>query len=366
MDCGINIKAAIVGGGFIGKQHIESIRRIPYARPIAVCESNIKAAQEIANIFGIEFYYDSVEKMLKQHPDLDVVHNCSPSHLHYPINKQILQANINVFSEKPFTLHSYESEELAELAKKSGLIGGVSFNYRHNAMVAEMRERVKNKSIGNVWFVATEYLQDWLLFNTDYNWRVEETYGGNTRAISDIGSHCFDTIQYIIGRKIVSVLARRSKLHTERLCNGKAIAVDNEDAAIIHARFECGTESIIRVSQLVSGRKNDFRILIEGTEQSLEWYQEKPDRLKIGNRDKGNIEIFADAKYLTGKAKEKIALPNGHAVGWADAFTNSVRSFYDAIRGKESDYSTFEDAHHIMKITDACVESDKLNAWVDI
>ena len=360
------LRAGIVGGGFIGKQHIEAVRRVPYTKVVAICERTKELAQEIANSAGIEFFYDSVEEMISAHPDLDVVHNCAPSNLHYDVSKKVLEAGINVFCEKPFTLFTHESAELVELAKRLNLVGGVSFNYRHNAMVEEMKERVTNGSIGKTWYIAAEYLQDWLLFNTDYNWRVASEYGGNTRAISDIGSHCFDTIQYLMGEKIVSVLARRSTLHPERINNGKPAVVENEDAAIIQARFQSGVEALIRVSQVTSGRKNDFRILVEGTKQSLEWHQEKPDRLKIGNRDEGNIEIFADAKYLTGNAKSKIALPNGHAVGWADAFANSISAFYAALRHETSSYTTFEDARHIMKITDACVKSDQQNAWVDI
>jgi predicted dehydrogenase len=318
---------------------------------------------------GVDFFYDTVEEMLKAHPDLDVVHNCTPSHLHYDVNKRVIEAGINVFCEKPFTLHSHESEELVSLAKSRNLLGGVSFNYRHNAMVEEMKERVVNGSIGKPWFITAEYLQDWLLFNTDYNWRVDSTYGGNTRAISDIGSHCFDTIQYLLGEKIVSVLARRLTLHPERLVSGKTLAkVENEDAAIIQVKFESGLDALVRVSQVTSGRKNDFRILVEGTKQSLEWHQEQPDRLKIGNRDEGNIEVYADSKYLTGNAKNKIGLPNGHAVGWADAFANSIACFYAALRENHEhlSYTTFETAHHISKITDACVKSDELNTWVDV
>jgi predicted dehydrogenase len=286
--------------------------------------------------------------------------------MHFEISKKAIEAGVNVFCEKPFTLHSHESLELTALAKSKNLTGGVSFNYRHNAMVEEMKQRIANQSIGKMWFVAAEYLQDWLLFNTDYNWRVDSKYGGNTRAISDIGSHCFDTIQYIMNEKITAVMCKRKTLHPERLDGKSPAKVENEDAAIIHARFESGVEALVRVSQVTAGKKNAFSIIAEGTKHALEWHQEQPDRLKVGNRDEGNTEIYADAKYLTGKAKTKIVIPNGHAVGWADAFTNSIAEYYKAVRGEESDFTTFEEAHHIMKITDACVESDKLNTWVEV
>jgi predicted dehydrogenase len=361
-------QAGLVGGGFIGKQHIEAIRRVPNARVLAICERTKELAKDIADQMGIEYYYDDIEDMLKAHPELDIIHNCAPSSLHYSVCKKVLMAGKNVFCEKPFTLHSHESEELCKLAKDAGLMGAVVFNYRHNAMVEEMKERVANGSIGKTWYVAAEYLQDWLLFDTDYNWRVDSQFGGNTRAIADIGSHCFDTMQYLLGDKIVSVLAKRYILHEERIADGSAVKAVNEDAAVIHLKFQSGTEALVRVSQVTSGRKNDLRVLVEGTKQSLEWHQEQPDRLKIGNRDEGNIELFADAKYLRGNAKTKINLPNGHAVGWADAFTNNIKSFYTVLQNgaaENANYTTFKEAHHIMRVIEACIKSDELNAWVD-
>ena len=367
------IRVGIIGTGFIGKQHIEAARRIPNVEVVAVCEHTEELAKAVANAFGIDHYFGDVDKMLSAGLDLDVVHNCTPSSMHYELNKKILHAGVNLYCEKPLTLTASESEELVELVKAKGLKGAVNFNYRHNATVEEMKQRIKNKSIGDVWFISAEYLQDWLLRETDFDWRVDAKYGGSSRAISDIGSHCFDTIQYIMDEKISAVRAKRYVAHPTRtvIKDGKEvkIEVENEDAALINVKFESGTEAVVRVSQVTAGKKNDFKILVEGTEQSLEWHQEKPDRLHIGNRDVGNVEIFADAKYLTDRAKEKINLPNGHAVGWADAFTNAIKSFYEHLKAPtpaHHEYVDLEAAHHIMKLIDACVTSDDSGQWIDV
>jgi len=361
-------QVGIVGAGFIGRQHIEAVRRIPNIEVVAISEYNKEAARKIADEFGIEHAYDDVDEMIAD-LQLDVIHNCTPSNMHYEVNKKVLNAGIHLYCEKPLTLTSAESEELVELVKEKGLKAAVNFNYRHNAMVEEMKERIQHKTIGDVWYLAVEYLQDWLLKETDFDWRVETEYGGYTRAIADIGSHCFDTIQYMLDEKIAAVRAKRYILHSMRKNNeGVDVTVENEDSALVQVRFASGVEGIVRVSQVSAGKKNDFNLIVEGTQQALEWHQEKPDRLWIGNRDVGNTEIFADAKYLSGRAKEKINLPNGHAVGWADAFTNGIHSFYQSIVNSDAhvDYTDFEQAHHIMKIIDACVESDETGNWVEV
>ena len=362
------LKIGIIGAGFIGRQHIEAIRRIPGTEVVAICEHEATLAKNVADAFGIAQSFDDVGQMLET-VQLDVVHNCTPSSLHYEINKAVLNAGIHLFCEKPLTLTSAESEELVALAQTKGLKAAVNFNYRHNAMVEEMKERIQNLEIGQVWHLSAEYLQDWLLFSSDFDWRVEKASGGDTRAIADIGSHCFDTIQYLLGEPIVAVRAKRYLLHPTRQNHaGVDVQVENEDAALIQIRMASGTEGVVRVSQVSAGKKNDFNLIVEGTTQALEWHQEKPDRLWIGNRDSGNTEIFADAKYLTGRAKEKINLPNGHAVGWADAFTNGIKSFYQGVTQAEAvaDYTDFKQAHHIMKVIDACVKSDQTGQWEDV
>ena len=362
------LQVGIIGAGFIGRQHIEAIRRIPSTEVIAICEHDANIARSIADEFGISHSFGNVDNMITE-VKLDVVHNCTPSNIHYELNKKILNAGINLYCEKPLTLTSSESKELVTLVSETGVKAAVNFNYRHNAMVEEIKMRITNKEIGDVWYLSAEYLQDWLLKETDFDWRVETKFGGSTRAISDIGSHCFDTLQYILGEKITAVRAKRYILHPSRKNSEDVDAtVENEDAALIQIRFQSGTEGVIRVSQVSAGKKNDFNLIVEGTKQALEWHQEKPDRLWIGKQDEGNTEIFADAKYLTGRAKEKINLPNGHAVGWADAFTNGIKSFYQSIVNPDAyiDYTDFEHAHHIMKIIDACVESDRTENWVDV
>ena len=362
------LQVGIIGAGFIGRQHIEAVRRIPNTEVVAICEQDADIARMIADEFGVSHSFSNVDDMITK-VKLDVVHNCTPSNMHYELNTKILNAGIHLFCEKPLTLTSDESEELVTLVHEKGLKAAVNFNYRHNAMVEEIKERITRKTIGDVWYLSAEYLQDWLLYVSDFDWRVETEYGGNTRAIADIGSHCFDTLQYILGEKITAVRAKRYILHpTRKRRNGAFATVENEDAALIQIKFHSGIEGVIRVSQVSAGKKNDFNFIVEGRDQALEWHQEKPDRLWTGNRDEGNVEIFADAKYLTHRAKEKINLPNGHAVGWADAFTNGINSFYKAIVNPDAhiDYTDFDQAHYIMKIIDACVKSDQTGDWVEV
>lgn len=377
------IRVAIIGTGFIGKQHIEAVRRIPGTEIVAIVDTNAQMAKEVSEEFYIEKFYTDYKEMLKDEK-IDIVHNCTPSAMHYEINKDIILSKKHVYCEKPLTLTAKESEELVALAKEYNVCAAANFNYRHNAMVREMYERVQNNQIGRVLSVHGEYLQDWLLFDTDYDWRMNPKLGGESRAIADIGSHCFDTIQYVLDKKIVSVYANLTTVHPVRKRmknNGVFVAgkgevldvhkINSEDEAYIIAKFEDGTKGMFHVSQVCGGKKNHFELTVSGEIASLEWNQERCDKLWIGKRECGNEELFVGPQYLQGEAVGYASLPNGHSVGWADAFKNAINSCYTSIKNNTYDnekqpYATFDEAWYVMKIVEACLESDKEDKWISI
>lgn len=374
------IKAGIVGLGFIGKQHIEAVRRIPGVEIIAGADPNPEM-EGWCRENGIAGYYRDYKEML-QKENLDAVHDCTPNHMHYEVNLEILRAGCHVYSEKPLTLEPESSYRLCMLAREKNRRAGVNFNYRNNVMVQEMRGRILSGRLGEFSHIQLEYLQDWLLHDTDFDWRVRKSAGGASRAVADIGSHCFDTLQYILGEKITAVYARFHRQYPFRKCCGKTITfsesspdgayesvpVENEDGAAVLFRLEGGMTGSLVVSQVCAGKKNGLKVLIGGTGESMEWNQENPDKLWIGHRSVGNEVIFAGQQYMTEYAKPFATLPNGHPVGWSDALANGMREFYSSIGAEEREcrYATFEDGYYMNKIIDACIESNRQNCWVEI
>lgn len=378
------LHVGVIGTGFIGKQHIEAIRRIPGTEVAAIADSSSSMGQSAGEQLCIEKVYQDYHDLLND-STIDIVHNCTPSSLHFEINREIIKSGKHVYCEKPLTIRSQESQVLAELADQMDVATGVNFNYRHNAMVQEMRQRVKNGSIGKPLMVHGQYLQDWLLYETDYDWRMDPKIGGSSRAVADIGSHCFDTAQFVLDRKITSVYAHLITVYpTRKRCEkagdtfsskvGRVIeelSIHSEDAAFIMVKFEDGTSGLFHLSQVCAGKKNGLELNVSASEASLEWKQETADRLWIGHRDTPNESIYADAKFLTDDARSYATLPAGHAVAWHDALRNAINSFYKSIRNStyrepSQNYATFRDGIQIMKLVEACLLSNELDQWVQI
>lgn len=371
---------AVAGGGFIGLQHMEAIRRIPGLNIRALVEPNRDIARQVASSMGIPECYGSIQELL-QSSTVDAVHNCTPNHMHYSICKELILRGIHVFCEKPLTLTVQEAEELTVLAEKYRVGAGVDFVYRQNAMVREMHEQIKQDRTGRILTIDAEYLQDWMMYETDYDWRLDPAMGGKSRAVADIGSHCFDAVQFLCGEKITEVLAhclivypvRKKVKKSSTFCEGtektgEEIRVENEDAAYILYRTESGIEGMIHVSQVQAGRKNAFSITVGGTRLSLNWNQEYPDKLWIGNREKGNTLIYASPQFLTGEARTFTQLPSGHPIGWADSLKKGIELFYQSIEDgtfweTKQKYPTFRDAAYVIKIVEACMKSNISGRW---
>lgn len=378
------LKIGIVGAGFAGQQHIEAIRRIPGTEVVALAERDPAAADALCERMNISGCFFDYRTMLES-ADLDVVHNCTPNAEHFAINRDVILSGRHIFSEKPLAINSAQSAELTTLCARHHVANAVNFNYRQNAMVQVMRQRLQSGEPGRVLMVHGHYLQDWLLYETDFNWRMDPEIGGPSRAVGDIGSHWFDLVQFITGQRISEVYARLITVHPVRkrpdgrsetfgqLAGGLTVdvSVSTEDAGILMLRLLDGTMCSLTVSQVCAGHKNDLQICVSASQYAMEWAQENPDKLNIGHRGKANELLYSSPEALTGTARRYAPLPGGHPVAWADSVRNGMSEFFTSIREgtfdrPEQTYATFQDAHEVMRAVDACLVSNRENRWVSV
>ncbi|KHJ70101.1 dehydrogenase [Pantoea rodasii] len=380
------INVGIIGTGFIGPAHIEALRRLGNINVVAICDASQPAAEARAAALNVPHAYSDVAAFL-QHEGLDAVHNCTPNHLHASINRQILRAGKHVFSEKPLCMTMDEARELVELAEQAGVVHGVSFVYRQFAMVQQAASMVRYQQLGRLFSAQGSYLQDWMLEETDYNWRVDAEKGGASRAVADIGSHWCDTIQFVTGKKIVEVMADLSIVWPTRKASvGDAATfgasadetqfesreVTTEDMGFVLIRFDDGSKGSFSVSQVSAGRKNRLNLEVNGSLGSLAWDQEVPQQLWLGNRHKANQVLSDDPALLNPDIAARARFPGGHIEGWPDAFRNMMQQFYQAVaqgeapQQQDARFATFRDGAQVMAIVDAIVQSHQQQRWVKV
>jgi predicted dehydrogenase len=382
------IKAAVIGTGFIGPAHVEALRRLNGVEVVAIASNDPSRAQQIAHHYSIPKYYETWEAVVDDGA-IDVVHNCTPNHLHFEINRAIVEAGKHIVSEKPLTLTSKESAMLLDLVDKHNVVHAVNFNYRFYPLIQHARAMVFNGDIGEIYLVHGHYLQDWLYYDTDYNWRLERTLSGSSRAIADIGSHWCDLIQFITGLSIQSVYADLTIVHEKRkrpkavveTFKGKEsdhpleyeeVTIDTEDVGIVMFRLSNGSRGVCTISQVSAGRKNREWFEIDGSNKALSWNQETPNKLWVGHRQRPNEIIIKDPSLMAESARKYAHYPGGHPEGYPDGIKNLFMNVYDFIRSGSDprkvkpDFPTFEDGHWENLIVEAVLESNKKKEWVNI
>jgi predicted dehydrogenase len=366
-----DIKAAVVGTGFIGVVHVEALRRLGI-EVTGIVGSSPERAAEKARAAGLPAPYPGFEAMLAD-PAVEVVHLTTPNRLHYEEAKAVLAAGKHVVCEKPLAMDSTETAELLRLAEQSGLVHAVNFNIRFYAQCQEARARVHAGEIGDVRLISGGYLQDWLLLDTDWNWRLDPAEGGSLRAVGDIGSHWLDLVQFITGRRVEAVMAdlttfipiRRQPtgpVETFSAAAGETVdtTMETEDTAGILLRLSGGARAVLTVSQVSAGRKNRLSWEIDGSASALAWHSEAPEELWIGHRGRPNELLL----------NERGDYPPGHAEGFPDTFKQLYRAVYRAVANggppDEPDYPTFADGHEEALIADAVARSHAEQRWVAV
>ena len=372
-----DIGAAVVGTGFIGEVHVEALRRLGVQVHGVVGSSHARAVERSAAL-GLPPAYASFDAMLVD-PRVEVVHITSPNHLHYSQARAALAAGKHVICEKPLTMTSTESAELVRLAHASGLVNAVNFNLRFYPICRHLHQFVRDGGLGDVRLVSGHYLQDWLLFDTDWNWRLETELGGKLRAVADIGSHWMDLTSHLSGQRIVSVMADlktfipirqqpAGPVETFAKTAGPTTprTITTEDCATILLRYESGAIGNVTISQISAGRRNTLEFEIDGSSSAAAWNSGRPDELWIGHRARPNELLPRDPALLNEEGRATAGLPAGHNEGFADTFKALYRSVYHAVAGDgpaEPDYPTFADGHDSMLVCEAVARSANEGTW---
>jgi len=375
------IAAAIVGTGFMGRVHAENVRRLGNVEIAAVAASSEEKARAFGDSIGVARTTGDYHSLLSDKA-IEAVHILTPNAMHYPMCKAALQAGKHVLCEKPFTLNVPEAAELLSLAREKGVAHCIEHNLRYYPVVQQIRCMIANGDLGEVLIVQGTYSQDWLLYDTDWNWRIVSKENGTLRAMGDIGSHWMDMIQHLTGLEITELCAELETFHHTRkrpkgsieTFAGKTLSpedyetvpIDTEDFGAVLLRLGARARGAFTVSQMSAGRKNNFTIEIFGTKAGVCWNQERPDELWIGHRNQPNEVIVKDPSLLDARAAAFASLPGGHSEGYDDTHKQVFQRFYARVADPSApeDYPTFADGLRGMRLLEKVQESARARAWV--
>lgn len=377
---------AVVGTGFIGPVHVEALRRLG-VRVHGILGSTPEKSIAAADRFEIDCAYRDFAALLAD-PEINVVHLASPNHLHHTQALAALAAGKHIVCEKPLALTVDESAELVDASvARPRQVCAVNYNLRFYPLMLHARALARSGELGEILHVQGSYLQDWLLYPGDFNWRVLAPMGGELRAVGDIGTHWLDLARFVTGLEYEAVMADLQTVHLTRqrpLGGGAAetfagrddhrafesVAIATEDYGSLLLRFSHGVKGACTISQVAAGRKNCLRLEICGTKRSLAWDSESPEELWLGERGQPSRLLQRDPTLLAPEAARLASYPGGHAEGFPDTFKHLYAEIYaDIARGIASSaplYATFADGHREIQLCAAIAESHRRGGWVSL
>jgi len=386
------LRAGVIGSGFIAPVHIEALKRLG-VQVTAICGSTA-SAQAMAAQWGIpEVYGDYDYRGLLASPKVDVVHITSPNKAHVEQSLAALAAGKHVLCEKPLGMTAAETATVVAAVKKGGPRGPVfAVNYmcRFFPAVLQMRAMVERGELGQIIHVQGHFFQDWLLHETDFNWRVLASEGGKLRAIGDIGTHWIDAVSFVLGAKATSVFAHVETFHKTRLRPRGPVQtfaqadpetmvpykVDTEDFGSVLMKFgkakhghASGVHANASVSQVAAGWKCDLMIGIYGTKGSVQWNFQDPNEIRVGRRDEPNQVRQRGTAGFSEDVAGFTDYPGGHPEGFPDAHKMHYRAVYQHIAsGRKTPvlFATVADGHHEVALCEAILKSSRAKGWVSL
>jgi predicted dehydrogenase len=376
------IRTAVIGTGFMGRVHLEALRRVENVDVVEIAATSADKARAAAAGFDVLNATGDWHEIMSD-PSIDAVHIATPNASHFPIAKAAFDTGKHVVCEKPLALSVAEARELTALQAAKKLRGALCHNLRYYPMVQQARAMREAGELGEILVVQGTYSQDWMLYETDWNWRVDPAAGGESRVMADIGSHFFDMAEHITGLKVQSVCSDLQIFHPTRKqpksggesFSGKlTAAAETTDVKIVTEDFGATlfrmgkARGTMTASQVSAGRKNGLVMEIYGTKAAITWRQEAPEELWIGHRDAPNQVLMKDPSLLNLQARGFADFPGGHAEGYPDTFKQLFRRFYASIADPAvmPDYPQMADGLRQMNILAAELESNRRRAWVDV
>lgn len=382
------LRAGVIGTGFIGPVHIEALRRLG-VQVTAICGST-RSARACAERWGIpEVYGDYDFQGLVRSPNVDVVHITSPNKVHVAQALAALGAGRHVVCEKPLGMTSRETARVVRAtAGARSPVFAVNYMCRFFPAVLQMRALVRRGDLGRIMHVQGHFFQDWLLQDTDYNWRLLASEGGKLRAVGDIGTHWMDTVSFILGARIERVFAHLETFHKTRFRPKGEVQtfaksdpatmvpyrVNTEDFGSVLMRFgkadhphADGVHANASISQVAAGWKCSLALGIYGTRGSVRWDLQQPNEILLGRRDepcqilqRGTAGFSEDVAGFTD-------YPGGHPEGFPDSHKMHYRAVYEHIAGGRKSpvlFATAADGHQEVRLCEAILRSSRTQRWV--
>lgn len=301
------------------------------------------------------------EASLPEDERIDFVTILAPNAMHYPVAMSAIDANIPVFSEKPFTCNMDEALNLTRKQRNSGLSYGIAMVYAGYPELQQAQRIIQtDKAIGTIRKVVTSYPLGWMAQrletagNKQAGWRADPRRCGPAGCLIDLGIHCFYLTEWVTGLSVSEVCADVRPTVAGRILD--------DDCSVL-VRFATGARGVFLSSQIATGKNSGLAIEVFGDKGALAWSQSKPAQVLLTGLD-GVCQTLTNGGSEDARNTDTQPAPYGNNTAYIDALAAAYRAFsatLDKQKGKTNtalaNFMCVDEGLRTVAFTDAVIRN---------
>lgn len=256
------VRAAIIGLGWPGLQHLKGYVEDPRSEVVAVCDLDEAQVAKVAAEHKVPKRFTDHREMLED-PEIDAVSVCLPNFLHAPISIDALKAGKHVLCEKPPARSAEEAVAMAAAASENGKTLMYALVQRFGGTAQRLKELVTAGELGDVYFGKAGYVRRRGIPIGKEGWFVDKARAGGG-ALIDIGVHALDCVWWLMGSPRPVEVMGMAYSHFKHLVPDD-ITYDVDDATFAQIRFENGATIVLETTWALN-LPGDNYIKIAGTQ----------------------------------------------------------------------------------------------------
>ena len=323
---------AVIGTGYWGKNHVRTYSELVSEGVIdnvKICDLDEKRARELGEAFNIEYLTDYKE--LIADPNIDAVSIVTPSHTHYALAKEFMEAGKDVLVEKPMTMDSKEAEKLVKISNDTNQILMVGHIFRHHPAVKELKQRIDQGEFGKIQLISSNRL----------------SFGAPRKdmgVIYALGVHEVDMFCYLMDKEYPD------SIHTTA---SYALQSDIEETAMITMDFN-KTKAYAFESWLMPAYGKQRDLVVVGSEKTAKIDYLKPQELEV-------FDIRIAEQDFDGKTAFSVENEGSYTIPipYAEPLKEELRHFIQCVNDRSTPISDGEIGLRAVRMAEAALESVK-------
>ena len=368
----------LIGFGFMGKVHACSYVNLPMYyealpfKPVLshVCTSRPETARAGADLIGAPHAVTDY-RQVTENPDVDIVHICTPHHLHREAILSAMAHGKHIYCDKPLTATLAEAEAIADALPDYHGTAQMTLQNRFFPATMRARQFVEEGFLGQVLEYRCCFLHAGSA-NPDapLKWKLSAEAGGGV--IADLASHVLDLIHFLLG-DYAGIMAATSIAYPDRPAAddpSRRVKVETEDCVMLLARMANGALGNIEATKIATGSEDEVRLEIHGSKGAMRFNGMDPHHLEIWDQGVANEPIGGVQGWNTIPCGRRYPPPANSfptpkaAIGWMRGHMACLANFlFDIANGNPGNPGLAQGVY-IQRLMEACRQSEESGSWV--